>query len=85
MSQPWWEKYPERLEFEIRELEQAGILYEIDEAKKADGKLVITLFHTIQEKEAKLIATYPDEYPYFRFGMLLNLHRYISEQSSFSP
>lgn len=69
MSQPWWEKYPERLEFEIRELEQAGIPYEIDEAKKADGKLVITLFHTIQEKEAKLIATYPDEYPYFRFDV----------------
>lgn len=69
MSQPWWEKYPERLEFELRELEQAGIPYEVDEARKAEGKLVVTLFHTLQGNESKLIATYPDEYPYFRLDV----------------
>jgi molybdopterin/thiamine biosynthesis adenylyltransferase len=64
----WWESEPQRLEYELRLLEAAGIAYRIDEAAKRDGLLVINVeVNTADDQELALQARFPDLYPYFRF------------------
>jgi molybdopterin/thiamine biosynthesis adenylyltransferase len=66
--EPWWEREPERLQYELKELDDAGIAYRVDEAAKAKGILIINLEITLaDEGKVCLQARFPDFYPYFRF------------------
>lgn len=64
----WWEKYPDRLDFEILELKDAGILCELDKTALAEGAVVL---HLVTEVEGypglKLRVVYPEFYPEFPF------------------
>jgi molybdopterin/thiamine biosynthesis adenylyltransferase len=64
----WYESEPGRLEFELAELEAAGIDYEVDERAKDAGVIVLSLSLTTEAGERlRLIARFPDIYPYMRF------------------
>jgi Prokaryotic E2 family B/ThiF family len=64
---PWWERWPGLLERELRELDQAGITYEIDEKARSRGFIRLRLKATVSGEQLSLIATYPDLFPYIRF------------------
>ena len=63
----WWERWPGRLEHELRGLEQAGIRYERDAKAFEDGVVRIRLWSNHGGREVELVATFPDLYPWFRF------------------
>ena len=67
MSRPWWKRWPGRLEFELRCLEEAGIKYRFDEPARAAGIIKLFLQHAVSGEKIDLIATFPDLFPYFRF------------------
>ncbi len=67
MTKLWFKKWPKRLEFELAELEKRGIAYEFDSDAFDKGLVVLHLTHILNSKELKLIARFPDLYPYFRF------------------
>jgi hypothetical protein len=68
---PWWEREPGRLEYELAQLQAAGITYQVDEEAKSRGRLVIDLEVTNEQNEKlELKARFPDLYPYFRFEIL---------------
>ena len=67
MAQRWWEKWPERLESELNELDELGVRYEIDEKSKNDGKLALNLEYKLDSTPIYLRVSFPDNYPYFRF------------------
>lgn len=64
---PWWERWPGLLEHELRELDQAGINYVIDEEARSRGFIRLRLKATVGGEHLSLVATYPDLYPYVRF------------------
>lgn len=66
---PWWEREENssRLAFELRSLDEAGIEYERDEAAFAAGQLKLLFSTEFQGRNVKLVAVFPDLYPYFRF------------------
>jgi molybdopterin/thiamine biosynthesis adenylyltransferase len=69
--EPWWKREPERLRFELEELDAAGIEYQVNEAAKARGSLIIDLEIILADGEkVQLQARFPDLYPYFRFEIL---------------
>src|SRR5574341_28632 len=69
--EPWWKREPERLQFELEELDAAGIEYQVNEAAKARGSLIIDLEIILADGEKVLLqARFPDLYPYFRFEIL---------------
>ncbi len=63
----WWERHPERLEYELRALGEHGIEYERDEHAFRAGILRVRLRATVNGDKHRLVATFPDLYPYFRF------------------
>src|ERR1017187_1416695 len=63
----WWERFPERRASELKELERAGIPYDIDDAAEANGVLRLHLRPTLGDRPLRLTATFPDHYPYFPF------------------
>jgi hypothetical protein len=63
----WWERWPERLEYEFQELQAAGIPYVPVDERIAAGVFELSLEPVVEEKPVKLIATFPDNYPFFRF------------------
>lgn len=66
--EPWWEREPERLEYELYQLTAAGIMFQVDETLKATGLLVIDVeINTEFEAGLSLKIRFPDLYPYFRF------------------
>lgn len=68
--QPWWERYPERLEYELKAIEDSGIKYEPDAAAFAKGFLRYRLFEVpVRDRTETLILTFPDLYPYFRYEL----------------
>jgi hypothetical protein len=68
---PWWESEPGRFEYELAELEAAGVSYEIDERARTAGVIVLNLTVTTGEGEVlRLVARFPDLYPYVRFELL---------------
>lgn len=64
---PCWNRWPERLQFELVELRDAGIRFALDEKLKQNGIIRVTVWPKIGGEEVKLVATYPDLYPHFRF------------------
>lgn len=67
-SKTWWERYPERLAFELRALEAAGFTYEKDEEAFGVGIARFTVFADVGlTGPTKLVVTFPDFYPFFRF------------------
>jgi len=69
--EPWWEREVGRLEFELKELDRAGITYRVDETAKREGRLIIDLeLDLSNEGKIRLRARFPDFYPYFRFEIL---------------
>lgn len=67
MRQPWWERIPGRLDWELEALRNAGIHYERDREAEKIGVLRLTVRHTIDGVEQQFLVTFPDLYPYFRF------------------
>lgn len=66
--EPWWQREAGRLEFELQQLDQAGIKYQIDSVAKARGVLIIDLEGAFSDEgNLHLQARFPDFYPYFRF------------------
>ncbi len=65
---PWWEKYPDRLDFEIHEIKDAGILCEQDKTALAEGVIVLHLVADVEGYSGlKLRVVYPEFYPEFPF------------------
>lgn len=81
----WWERLPERLEFEEQELRSLGIEYEIDEAARKRGRLVIRCKTTLPEsgRPIEIKAEYPDLYPYFRVHLSTEQLGYEHHQNPF--
>ncbi len=67
MPQPWWERWPNILEFELAELKKNGIEYDFNTTAFEKGELVLNLAVKINGKPLKLKACFPDLYPLFRF------------------
>jgi molybdopterin/thiamine biosynthesis adenylyltransferase len=63
----WWQKCPERLEYELEALKAAGIYFQEDAQARAAGIIRLFLRPVINEQQIDLIATFPNLYPYFRF------------------
>jgi molybdopterin/thiamine biosynthesis adenylyltransferase len=63
----WWERWPGRLEYELRSLEQAGVRYQFDEEARAADIIKLLLQHRLNGEALDLVAIFPDLYPYFRF------------------
>jgi molybdopterin/thiamine biosynthesis adenylyltransferase len=63
----WWDRWPGRLEFELEQLEAAGIPFERDEEAFAAGSVVLRMWPTVGGERVFLIARFPDFYPYVRF------------------
>lgn len=68
---PWWEKHPERLDFEIQEIKDAGFLCEQDKNALAEGTIVLHLTLDLEAHPGlKLKVVYPDFYPEFPFEIV---------------
>lgn len=65
--QPWWKKWPDRLDFELAELEKVGISYEVDKQAFKNGIVVLNVLYEIDARKLNLVVRFPDVYPYFRF------------------
>jgi hypothetical protein len=61
----WFEQYPERLDYELQALRDAGYTYALDEAKKSSGQVVITVQYPHDGKFHLLAVHFPEFYPYF--------------------
>jgi ubiquitin-protein ligase len=60
----WFEQYPERLDYELQALRDAGYTYTLDEAKKSAGQVVITVEYPFDGEFHLLTAHFPEFYPY---------------------
>lgn len=67
MKKMWWERFPGRLEYELQALRESGIPYQLDEKAKASGSIVLELQPVLDNSPMRLVTTFPDFYPYFRF------------------
>lgn len=77
---PWWEKWPERLKYELAELQDAGIYCEMDEKAFMKGIVVLNVRYEIEGRVLDLVVRFPDVYPYMRFeiyapGLNLDHHQ----------
>ena len=63
----WWERYPERLEFELQALNAAGIPFEKVTETIQQGIYQLKVRPTINGQSQDLVVTFPDHYPFFRF------------------
>lgn len=66
----WFEEYPQRLEYELQALRDAGFVYSIDEAQKAEGRVVLTVSYPFNGVEHPLTVLFPDFYPHLPFQIL---------------
>lgn len=63
--EPWWKRWPARLDWEIEQLEEAGMRSQVHNPG-ADGIIQIDVVHTINGVDYPLEASFPHLYPYFR-------------------
>lgn len=66
-NSPWWERYPERLAYELAALRQAGIAHQRDEDAFARAVMRLHLEVPHAGERLPLVVTFPDLYPFFRF------------------
>lgn len=62
----WWEEHRERYEEELDALDRAQIRWERDDEAFAAGVLRLRLYPVVEGQELPLVATFPDEYPWFK-------------------
>lgn len=67
MARPWWERYPERYEYELSALADAGMTYARDDDAFSRGFLRLSVELELNGERLHLRVTFPDLYPYFRF------------------
>lgn len=80
----WFDKCPERLEDELRALNDANFEYEIDEDKRAAGQLVLTVKVPIVGTVHSMRVLFPAQYPFFAFqidAQTLSLSRHQNPYS----
>lgn len=63
MMLPWWERWLGRLEYELGELDQAGIPYERDEAAFKTGITQLNVRPQVGNEQHQLVVVFPDLYP----------------------
>lgn len=65
---PWWIRYPGRLEYEIQQLQENGILCEVDQTAFAEGVAVLNLSLAVAEHtDLKIQVVFPECYPMVPF------------------
>ena len=64
---PWWDIWQGRLEYELQQLDQAGIVYKVDESSLKAGIAKIELQVQQGGELGELVAVFPDLYPEVRF------------------
>lgn len=64
---PWWERWPGRLEYELDALRDAGAVVEQDPEARRSGVVRLHVKWPLADRLVKLVVTFPDLYPYFRF------------------
>jgi hypothetical protein len=62
----WWERWPDRLQYELQALETAGLSHEIDQAAFHGGVVRLHVTAVVGGEEIPLVVLYPDLFPYFR-------------------
>jgi molybdopterin/thiamine biosynthesis adenylyltransferase len=67
MLKYWWERWQGRLDHELKELDDAGIAYELDEGARSNGVIRLNVSPAVNGITLKLVVNFPDLYPYFRF------------------
>lgn len=75
----WWDEHKGRLEWEVAQLEAAGLAPVVDYAAQGRGVVAIDLTYPHNGVHIKLRALFPDFYPYFRpevFAPELDLDRH---------
>lgn len=63
---PWFERDPDLLDRELRAFGDAGIKAKIDEEARANGSIRVALEFPAPDGHVKLLAAYPDFFPFFR-------------------
>jgi hypothetical protein len=80
----WFNDYPDLLQEEEKSLAKEGYQYQIDEAARSEGRLVIKVRYPIEDKEHDLICRYPAAYPFFApivFGATIPPGRHVDPYS----
>lgn len=68
---PWWERFPGRIDQEIQSLDARGFKHRRDEQSWKEGQLVLRLsVPRPAQGPLELVAYYPDHYPYTRFEVV---------------
>jgi hypothetical protein len=62
---PWWKRWPDRLDWEIGELKAAAMRPQVRDIGE-DGIVRVDLTHTVDGVNFRLEAAYPHLFPYFR-------------------
>lgn len=81
--EPWWQRWPGRLERELHELGSSGIRYERDDALWARGHLRLRLAVPSGAETIPLLADFPATYPYFRVELAGNDLRLAHHQDPY--
>jgi hypothetical protein len=67
LARAWYESLPERLDRELDDLADAGATWQIDEEARCSGLLRLNpIWWPWGDQRLRLVAEYPDCYPYFR-------------------
>lgn len=80
----WYERYPERLEFELQALRKAGFLFEEDTGRRAAGQLVLHVTYPISGVDHRLRVVFPSNYPYFAFQVFAPTFNLARHQDPYS-
>lgn len=65
--QRWWERYPGRLEFELKALEDAGVSHRLDDnARRTEARIVVRAEPIVADRAVAVTCVFPDTYPFFR-------------------
>lgn len=84
MLKCWWERWPDRLQHELRELERIGVRYELDErALQVEKKVNVRVWPTVEGQSLELVAVFPDLYPYIRVEVFAPTLRLAHHQNPF--
>lgn len=68
--EPWFCRIPQRLDEELRALEAAGFEFELDEAAKAAGRIVVKVRYPLDGVIHDLTVHFPQNYPYCPFEII---------------